>query len=123
MAQKLRGPQPWATNRARALRSNQTSAEARLCSKLRNRQRGRFKFVRQAAVGPYFADFLCRECSFIVEIDGTTHGQDGEIAADARRTAELSRLGYRLQRVTNEDVQRNIDGVLEGLLAALMQQA
>lgn len=115
----MRGTQPWRTNRARALRSRQSSAEEKLWGELRNRQLARFKFVRQAAVGPYFVDFLCRETRLVVEVDGATHGTDEEIAADAVRTVELESMGYRVLRVSNNDVERNIDGVLEWLLREL----
>lgn len=112
----MRGSLPWRTNRSRALRSRQTASEAKLWDGLRNRQPGGCKFVRQAAIGPYFADFLCREKRLVVEVDGATHGSDAELAADATRTAALEAVGYHVCRV---DVERNIDGVLEWLLHEL----
>ncbi|MBL8884244.1 MAG: DUF559 domain-containing protein [Hyphomicrobium sp.] len=115
----MRGQQPWRSNRSRVLRANATSAEARLWSCLRNRGLGGFKFVRQAPIGPYFVDFLCRGNSLIVEVDGGTHSEPYERAADAARTIELEGLGYRIVRVTNPDVYDNLDGVLDGLLAIL----
>ena len=113
----MRRSQPWRTVRSRTLRANETSAEARMWRALRNRQLAGNKFVRQAAVGAYFVDFLCREHRVIVEIDGATHGEDAELRADATRTLELKRLGYRDFRAQNEDVYRNLDGVLSTLLA------
>jgi very-short-patch-repair endonuclease len=74
----MRGPQPWLTNRSRVLRSQPISAEARLWAHLRNRQLGGYKFVRQMPIGPYFADFVCRECMVVVEVDGGTHSSDAE---------------------------------------------
>lgn len=115
----MRSSQPWRTNRSRALRSQLITAEARLWRKLRNRQLGGFKFVRQTAIGSYFADFACRECKLIVEVDGATHGSETEIAADAKRTAALERLGYRIYRVTNDAVAHNIKGVVESILHEL----
>jgi very-short-patch-repair endonuclease len=115
----MRSSQPWLTNRSRVLRSQLAAAEAKLWDALRDRQLGGFKFVRQAAIGPYFADFTCRERKFIVEVDGATHGSDEEMAADARRTAALERMGYRVYRVTNDDVARNLEGTLESILHEL----
>ncbi len=115
----MQGPQPWRTNRARALRSRQIGAEEKLWEELRSRRLSGFKFIRQAAIGSYFADFLCRERKLVVEVDGATHGSDVETANDAARTANLERMGYRVCRVTNDDVERNIDGVLEWLLREL----
>src|SRR5689334_9483915 len=100
----MRGAQPWRTNRARALRSRHVSAEEKLSSELRNRRLGGFKFVRQAPVGSYFADFLCRERKFIIEIDGGTHSTRTEIAADDQRTAALNAMGFRVVRVHNTEV-------------------
>ena len=115
----MRGPQPWRTNRARVLRSSQVRAEDKLWDELRGRRLSGFKFVRQAAIGPYFADFLCREKKLVVEVDGGTHGSALEIAKDAARTATLELLGYRVLRVDNEEVERNVDGVLMSILHEL----
>ena len=92
-------------------------------SELRNRQLGGFKFVRQMPVGPYFGDFVCRSRRVIVEVDGATHAEDHEIAADATRETYLVGLGYRVYRVTNDDISTNIDGVLDELLALLEGRA
>ena len=113
----MRRSQPWKTNRARALRENSTSAEEKLWRALRDRRLDGRKFTRQVAIGPYFADFACRELKVIVEIDGATHGEPAEIADDRVRTAFLSAEGYRVFRVYNDDVFTNLDGVLEALLA------
>jgi very-short-patch-repair endonuclease len=113
----MRGPQPWLTNRSRVLRSRPISAEAKLWARLRNRQLGGHKFVRRMPIGPYFADFVCRERNVIVEVDGGTHSTDAEIAGDAKRTAGLEREGYRVFRVCNDDVYHNLDCVLDALLA------
>ena len=109
--------------RARALRREQTAAEKQLWGYLRNRRLSGFKFIRQEPVGPYIADFLCRETMLIVEVDGVTHGEDHEIAYDARRTAYLEAQGYRVHRVPNIEVHNNLDGVLNGILLELMRVA
>jgi very-short-patch-repair endonuclease len=113
----MRGSQPWRTNRARTLRSRPISAEARLWAKLRGRRLGGLKFIRQAPVGPYFVDFLCRERMVVVEVDGGTHGTEHEIACDEHRAAHLHRLGFRIFRVHNVDVYENLERVLDALLA------
>ena len=82
----MRGEQPWRTNRSRVLRSRPISAEAKLWLRLRNRQFGGRKFVRQTSIDPYFVDFVCRERKVIVEVDGGTHSTDAEMAHDDRRT-------------------------------------
>jgi very-short-patch-repair endonuclease len=113
----MRHSQPWRTNRSRVLRANETSAEAKLWAELRNRQLGDLKFARQAPVGDYFVDFLCRERNVVVEIDGGTHSTHAELARDAVRSDELSSRGYRVFRVSNADVFEHLDEVLAALLA------
>ena len=70
----MRGEQPWRTNRSRVLRSRPISAEKKLWSRLRNRQLGGHKFVRQMPIEPCFIDFVCRERKVIVEGDGSLDG-------------------------------------------------
>jgi very-short-patch-repair endonuclease len=119
----MRGSQPWKTKRSRVLRSQPISAEAKLWAKLRNRQLDGLKFVRQAPIGPSFVDFLCRECGVVVEVDGGTHGDGVEIARDQGRTKELGRLGYRVFRIHNIDVYKDIDRVLHALLAFIREES
>ena len=76
--------------RARSLRRSQTDAEKRLLGYLRDRRLNSFKFVRQEPVGPYIADFVCREKLLIVEVDGATHSEVHEIQHDERRTRYLT---------------------------------
>lgn len=111
------------TTRARDLRRASSEAELKLWRGLRGRRLADFKFVRQAPIGPYFADFVCRERRLVVEVDGATHAGDEQIASDLRREEALARLGYRVLRVGNLDVYENLDGVLETVLAALNQRA
>lgn len=70
-------------------------------------------------VGPYFADFLCRETKVIIELDGDSH--DFSVTEDARRTAMLEESGYRILRFDNRDVFRDTDGVLAAIAEALKQ--
>ena len=84
---------------------------------LRGRRLNGMKFVRQYAIGPYFADFACREHAIIVEVDGATHSTDDEIAYDTRRGEFFRMHGYRIFRVTNTDVYESLDGVRDALIA------
>lgn len=108
---------------ARDLRRGGTIAEKRLWEQLRNRKLAGLKFVRQAPVGPYIADFLCRERNLIVEVDGATHSTAAELANDKRRTEALAALGYRVIRVQNEGVMRGLDQTLVLILVALKEDA
>ena len=101
------------TNRhARSLRWNATDAESKLWQHVRDRRLGGFKFRRQATVGYAVVDFLCAEKRLVVELDGGQHTPE----VDARRTAKLEALGYRVIRFWNNDVLGNLDGVLQTIL-------
>ena len=106
------------TDRARRLRRDATDAERALWPRLRNRQIGGAKFVRQCPVGPFVVDFLCRETKLIVEIDGGQHSAD----ADRQRTRFLAARGYTVVRFWNNDVLANTDGVVEAIAQALQQR-
>ena len=85
----MRGSRIPETRRARVLRQSQTRAETVLWRALRGRSLGGLKFVRQEPIGPYFADFVCRDKRLVVEIDGATHSTDEELRRDTRRTEFL----------------------------------
>lgn len=104
-----RKSQSGAVAKARSLRRRQTDAERYFWSAVRNRRVDGYKFVRQYPVGPYIADFVCRETMLVVEIDG---GQHAGSKADIARTAYLDRQGYAVLRFWNNDILTNIDGVL-----------
>ena len=78
--------------------------------------------MRQCAVGPYFADFACREHKLIVEIDGATHGSEAEIVHDQVRDAYLNDKGWRVLRAWNQDVFTNLTGVCDSILLALARK-
>ena len=100
---------PRNTNRARNLRNAATPAERTLWNHLSRKQLG-VKFSRQMPVGPYFADFLCRELKLVVECDGFSH--DLRPKHDAARDCWMHEAGYTVLRFTNTDVLENTEGVL-----------
>ena len=106
---------------ARTLRHNPTRAEEMLWQRLRQSQVSGHKFTRQLPIGPYVADFCCRERMLVVEVDGGQH--DEGAAADATRTAKIEARGFRVIRFWNTDVLNNMDGVLMQITATLEAQA
>src|SRR6516164_1907869 len=71
----LRGKDQKRTERARSLRRTPTSAEFALWTRIRARQLGGFKFVRQEPIDRYYVDFVCRKRRLIVELDGGQHAE------------------------------------------------
>ena len=84
--------------------------------RLRDRGLGGFKFVRQEPVGPYTVDFLCREKRLVIEIDGGQHAMQER---DKIRDQWLIEHNYQVLRFWNNDIEKNIEGVLETILEAL----
>jgi very-short-patch-repair endonuclease len=105
------------TRRARELRHDLAEAERKLWYRLRAHRLAGLSFRRQVPCGPFIADFLCAAAKLVVEVDGATHSTDEEIAYDRRRDAWFAANGYRVLRVSNDDVRRNLDGVCETVLA------
>jgi adenine-specific DNA-methyltransferase len=102
---------------ARAMRRNPTDAERRLWSVLRGARLRHDKFHRQVPIGTYIVDFLCRQASLIVEVDGGQHMID--IAYDTARSEWLQDRGYRVMRFWNNEVLLQTDAVAMRILEAL----
>lgn len=100
--------------RARDLRRNMTDAENRMWYYLRDRRLGGYKFVREHVIGHYIADFVCREKKLIIEIDGGQHM--GAVEYDTLRSKHLEDRGYRVVRIWNHEVFKNIHGVMDNIL-------
>ena len=104
---------------ARELRANMPEAEHRLWYFLRSKQLGGYRFRRQHPVGKHIADFACVREKLIIEVDGANHGDAHEIAYDKRRTEFLKTAGWRIARYGNEEIYKNIDDVLDDIVAHL----
>ena len=98
------------TERARELRNGATPHERKLWGMI---SRLRPKFTRQFPIGPYFADFACRQAKLIVELDGAQHA---ESERDQRRDAFLTQGGWTVLRIWNNDLDENADGVFRAII-------
>ena len=99
----------------RTLRKNQTDAEKKLWTMLRNRQLSGVKFRRQFSVGRYILDFYCPEYRFGIEADGGQHYESKGRERDELRTKELNRLGVEIMRFSDREILINIEGVYEAI--------
>jgi very-short-patch-repair endonuclease len=110
-------------SRARQLRRAMTNAERKLWWHLRRLPNPDAHFRRQATIGPYYADFACHHHRLVIEVDGSGHGEDQQIAADTRRTEFLNARGYRVLRFWNNEVFNQIEGVMTTIHQALVAAA
>ena len=104
---------------ARRLRRDQTTAEQKLWSRLRDRQLERYKFRRRVPLGRFIVDFSCYDARLVIELDGGQHAEQSE--ADAARTQWLEGRGFRVLRFWNNEVEENLDGVLMRILEVLKE--
>ena len=107
--------------RARRLRREVTDAERKLWQRVRTLPLDGSHFRRQATIGPYFADFACHAKRLVIELDGGQHGETVHAERDVRRDAYMHASGYRVLRFWNNDVMRNIDGVLDVIAKAVSE--
>jgi len=92
---------PKMMRRAAELCSNQTEAEGA-------------HFCRQYAIGEYVVDFCAPRAKLVIEVDGSQHLE--QEAYDKERTAFLKSKGYRVLRFWNNEVLKNIEGVMAVVL-------
>jgi len=77
---------------------------------LRNGHLHGAKFRRQVWFGPHIADFYCAAAQLVIEADG---GQRAGSSADRRRDEFMAREGLVVLRFWNDEILRNMDGVLD----------
>ena len=105
---------------AEANRKRLTDPERRLWHALRHRLAIEgTHFRRQVVIGRAIVDFACVAHRLVVEVDGEQHGFEAVRESDARRTAALEVEGWRVLRFSNAQVRREMDSVLETILAAI----
>ena len=107
---RVRREIPQVRQRSKTLRKDPTPAENKLWAYLRKRQVGGVKFRRQQPIGPYITDFCSPSAHLIIEVDGSGHLDT--VARDAKRTAYLESLGYKVLRFWNHQVLNDIEGVM-----------
>jgi very-short-patch-repair endonuclease len=105
------------TIQARELRATLNPAELSLWSVLKARQLGGWKFTRQMPIGPYFADFVCRERCVVIEVDGSQHLQ--RASHDRARDEYMIAAGYSVFRVPTSSVLNDRVAVCDSILAVL----
>ncbi|MEV4609611.1 endonuclease domain-containing protein [Neorhizobium sp. LMR1-1-1.1] len=96
---------------ARRMRKALTDAELKLWNALRAHRLMGLGFRRQVPIAGYVADFACPTPRLIVEVDGSQHGNDHDLAYDAARTRRLQQDGWTVLRFWNDDVLTDIDNV------------
>jgi len=97
--------------KCKTLRKNSTPQEIIVWSRLRAKRFHNLKFKRQYPIGKYIVDFICLDKKLIVEIDGSQHKEESQERYDKERTKYLEKLGFKIIRFWNDEVNTNIEGV------------
>ena len=103
-----------AHQRALKLRGELTKPERLLWWALKADKTG-FHWRKQHAAGPYVLDFYCDRVRLCVEVDGASHELTGE--QDAARDRYLERWGILTLRVPASEVLKNLQGVVDLIMA------
>jgi len=101
------------------LRNNATGAERLLWQRLKGRQLSGTKFRRQHGIGEFVVDLYCPEYRLAIEVDGPVHWTKEQKEYDAVRESVIRQFGIRIIRFTNEEVYKNLDGVLARIAGEL----
>lgn len=68
-------------------------------------------FRRQVVIGKYIVDFFCKQAELAIEIDGSQHYAPLQKMYDARRTAYIEAGRIQVLRLSNRDIDRDIENV------------
>jgi very-short-patch-repair endonuclease len=109
--------------RAKELRRAMTRAETLLWRHLKAHRLALLGFRRQSPMGSYIADFVSHACKLVVEVDGESHDFESRLRHDSRRDEWFASRGYCVLRFTNDDVMKNLEGVVIAIGQAAEQAA
>jgi very-short-patch-repair endonuclease len=104
---------PYLKHLARTLRNNMTLSEVLLWKHLKGKQLLGYDFHRQKPIGKYIVDFYCPALKLVIEIDGDSHG--GREEEDRIRQQELESMGITVMRFWDNEMKRNVVGVVESV--------
>lgn len=76
-----------------------------------------WKFRRQVVFGDYIVDFYCPQLKLVIEVDGTQHYLEKGRAYDEKRDRDLERMGIKVLRYSNADVNERFESVVEDIYA------
>ncbi|GHT03118.1 hypothetical protein AGMMS49525_07700 [Bacteroidia bacterium] len=102
-------------SRAKELRKNMPDAERKLWFAINYDKLG-VKFRRQQPIisgrKTYYVDFVCHELKLVIELDGSQHETIAAIKYDNQRTDNITSQGYRIIRIPNEYIYKELDSVV-----------
>ncbi|HRS06980.1 MAG TPA: DUF559 domain-containing protein, partial [Candidatus Ratteibacteria bacterium] len=104
---------PKLKEKARELRKAENLAEVLLWNELKQKKMLGLDFTRQQIIGDYIVDFYCSKLNLVIEIDGQSH--DEKVEYDKKRDEDLRALGLTVLHFQDEDIKKNLSGVVEAI--------
>jgi very-short-patch-repair endonuclease len=108
-------------SKARVLRNNMTRAEIILWSRLREKKINGYKFRRQQTIFDYIVDFYCNDLKLIIEVDGEIHSLPEKTNYDLKRDNILKLNGYHIIRLTNVEVETEINSAINKIISFISE--
>jgi very-short-patch-repair endonuclease len=71
---------------------------------------------RQKIFGNYIADFYIAAAKLVIELDGSQHYEETNRQKDVLRDAYFQRIGCKVLRYSNEEINQRFAGVCEDIL-------
>lgn len=102
---------------AQTLRKNMTDEEKHLWYDFLKKLP--FTVNRQKNIGNYIVDFYIYSKDIVIEIDGAGHFEEKNERSDKKRDAELNKLGIKVLRYTNYDINHHFYDVCTELAEIL----
>jgi very-short-patch-repair endonuclease len=99
--------------RAKQLRQRMTRAENLLWRYLKAHHVDGLAFRRQVPMRQFIPDFVCHAARIVIEVDGASHDFASRQRADRLRDRWFESQGYAVLRFMDEQVLRNLEGVIE----------
>ena len=93
-----------------------TESERVLWSRLRGKQLLGVQFYRQKPIGKYIVDFYAPKVKLVIEVDGSQHLEDNQVAKDKVRDKYLAAHGLKVLRFNSREVSLETDRVVEAIV-------
>ena len=98
---------------AQELRKNMTDEEKKLWYNFLRLMP--IRALRQKNIGNFIVDFYIPSKKIVIEIDGSQHYEEEGIKSDKDRDSELQKLGIKVLRYTNYQINKQYESVCEDI--------
>jgi len=98
-----------------------TEAEGKIWNLVLKKDKMWYRFLRQKLLWDYILDFYCHKLQLWIEIDDKSHEWKWEY--DEKRTKYLNKIGIKIIRYTNNNINHKLDAVIIDLESKIEERA